>query len=252
MSRIIIILPFLILCFQSFSAATGPFPSIAFVKGDAYVYDLEANERKAVKGDTLKEGEVLRTTKEALMIISLKERVKVKIGPSSVVELENLLSQNEENSDQEGSLFIHAGHVFVDFFKKLGNPKLNINTKYTSLGVRGTQFFVHMEYGDESKYTMAVKEGSVALKSKSAASEQVVAAGQGSILDPNGELSPNTQYDWIENLNWNFDPSKGSLLTEEKVFLQIRQNWENYSKKVIQKRDSYFKSQRDKFNRYKR
>ena len=225
-------------------------PYVAFVKGNAFIYDENAQERVAKKGEVVKQGEVLRTAAKSLLILHIKDRVKVKVGPKTVVELESILEeQSLFESKKEDSLFVHAGHIFVDFFKLLtGSSGMKVKSKYTSLGVRGTQFFVYLEPGDDRQYSMAVKKGKVEVTSNKSSSNIEVGAGQGSLLDPNGNLAATQSYDWVDKLNWNFDPAKGKLTTSQKVFGRIRKNWENYSKKVIKKRDSYFKSQRDKFN----
>lgn len=225
-------------------------PHIAFVKGKAFIYDANANEREAVKGGIIKQGEVIRTGEDSLLVIHIKDRVKIKVSPKTVIEVESLMegkSVLDLGGKKEDNLFVHAGNIFVRFIKKMADGgEMQVKTKFTALGVRGTEFFVHLDPEDDRKYSMAVENGEVEVASSS--SKVKVAGGQGTLLDPNGAMASAEKYEWVKELNWNFDPSQGSLATSEKVFQKIRKNWENYSKKVIEKRDSYFKSQKDKFN----
>lgn len=226
-------------------------PHVAFVKGKAFIYDSEANEREAEKGSLITEGEVIRTTKGSLLVVHIRDRVKMKINPNTVVEVESLLKENPVTnllSKSSDNIFIHAGNIFIEYLKKMNNSELKVRTKHTSLGVRGTKFFVNVDIEDERQYTMAVSEGEVAVSSHQSQKDLSVTAGNATLLDPNGELAPTKSYDWVEQLNWNFDPQKGSLFTAEKVFQKMKRTWLNYSKNVIKKRDSLFNSQKKKFD----
>jgi hypothetical protein len=229
------------------------FVTLKFFKGSVYAYNLEGEQRVLKKEDKVYFGEILRTAADSIAVVKIIQGVKLKVDANSVVEVDNLYSkkmgkQEKKSSRFFPSFFLHRGTLYGDVDKDRKDlQEIKVKTKYVALGVRGTQFFVHQAGNKEAEYTAHVKRGTVELQSGK--QKRSVANGKGVHLSPEGELSQATEQDWSKDLNYNFDPAKGVLMTPEKAFANIRKSYEAYAKKVRKKAKSYFDSQKKRFDR---
>lgn len=231
------------------------FVTLKFFKGSVYAYNEDGEQRLLKKEDKLFFGEIIRTSTDSIAVIKIVKGVQLKIDANSVVEVDNLYAKKMETKKEEKtgffpSLFLHRGTIYGDVDKERQDKRnVRIGTKYVALGVRGTQFFIHQSGAKEEEYSAHVKRGTVELKSGQ--QSRTVANGKGVHLSPEGELSQASDQDWAKDLNYNFDPAKGSLMTPEKAFANIRKSYEAYAKKVRKKAKSYFDSQKKKFDQMK-
>lgn len=237
-------------------SATGDavkFVTLKFFKGSVYAYNLDGEQRELKKNDKLYFGEILRTSADSLAVVKVVKGVQMKVEENSVVEVDNLYAKTQNKAERsEGgffpSFFLHRGTVYGDVDKEREDKRdVKVRTKYVALGVRGTQFFVHLDRSSDSQYTAHVKRGKVEVASGQ--HKRLLENGNGTHLSPNGELAEATAFDWSDELNYNFDPAKGSLMTSKKVFAKIQKSYEEYAKRVRKKANSYFDSQRKKFEK---
>lgn len=228
------------------------FVTLKFFKGTVYAYNLKGEQRLLKKNEKLYFGEILRTAADSLAVVKIIKGVQLKIDANSVVEVDNLYAKSQTKADKSKlgffpSFFLHRGTLYGDVDKeRVDKRNLKVRTKFVALGVRGTQFFIHQAGDKESEYSAHVQRGTVELNSDT--EKRMVDGGNGVHLSPEGSLSQPTKYDWSKDLNYNFNPANGSLMTSEKAFANIRKSYEAYAKKVRKKAKSYFDSQKKKFD----
>lgn len=261
MFKTIKILPFLFLFFfgsQLFLVAKDKntnleavrYVTLKFLKGSVFAYNLKGEQRQLKKDDKVYFGEILRTSFESIAVVNVIEGVKLKVDANSVVEVDNLYQKASAKKTTDTSFpafFLHRGTVYGDVDKERKDPRqLKVKSKLVALGVRGTQFFVYIDPEDEKKYSAHVNRGEVQLESDK--NKQILGSGQGSFLSGDGEFMEPVEVEWGGELNYNFDPSKGALATSQAVFGKIQEAYEEYAKRTRKKAESYFDSQKKKFD----
>ena len=210
--RLAFILLILFFIFSNIASAGG---KLIYAKGNVEVLSKNSKSKmfqKIKKGAALEIGDIVRTRKGALAILSLDGGSKLKLNPDSAVTIKNTQKNNEE-------VFLNKGSAFINVLKskltKDAKPKFNLKTKTVSMGVRGTSFFA--SYGKQQKKKvrkdvwMCVNEGLVEVKNISSGQKVNVKAGEGIKVDKGDKISDPKPLAWTQKLNWNMDESKGDL-----------------------------------------
>ncbi|MEC7276889.1 MAG: FecR family protein [Bdellovibrionota bacterium] len=183
----------------SFSFASG---KVLFVKGNVTI-----NKSKPKKGSTVKEGDIISTTKNGLILVKFASGSTLKVNKESEVKVQ---LYKPESKSTLFSLIKGSGFFRQDPKVK---GKLNVKTRFGAMGVRGTQFFV--SYGAQKKDVfMCVNKGSVWVKDKT---KKVTAVNEGEGVVVGQSTSKPQFLPWTKNLNWRLDPSEGELENSAKI-----------------------------------
>jgi len=162
------------------------------------------NNKPLVKSDTIHQGDRIKTSSSSLVLLKFSTGTTLKINQNSQIEIS--LLQISSNSTL---ISLIKGSTF---FKK--NPKvkgkLNVKTKFASMAVRGTQFFV--SYGKKSidDIFMCVNKGSVWVASGQKR-RALVNQGEGVNISSNKLISKPTFLPWTKDLNWSLNPKDKTL-----------------------------------------
>ncbi len=218
--RLAFILLVLFFIFSNIASAGG---KLVYSKGTVEVLSKKTKSKmfqKIKKGASLEIGDIVRTRKGALAILSLDGGSKLKLNPNSAVTIKNTQKNNEEVFLNKGSAFIN---VLKSKLSKNAKPKFNLRTKTVAMGVRGTSFFASYGKTPTQKKVrkdiwMCVNEGLVEVVNVKSKQKVQVKAGEGIKVDKGQKISDPKPLAWTKKLNWNMDEGKGDL--ENKVSIE--------------------------------
>jgi hypothetical protein len=206
--RLAFILLLLFFVFSNIASAGG---KLIYAKGQVQVLSKGSKSKmfqKIKKGAELKIGDIVRTRKNSLAILSLEGGSKLKLNPDSAVTIKSTQKNNEE--------------VFLNKLNKKAKPKFRLKTKTVSMGVRGTSFFASYGKKQSKKIRkdvwMCVNEGLVEVVNVKSKQKVQVKAGEGIKVERGNKISDPKPLAWTQKLNWNMDESKGDL--ENKVSIE--------------------------------
>jgi len=196
--------------------------SLDYLEGDVWI--IRDNSKLAADfGMDLFQGDEIRTENNGLAIIELENGRTLKLRGDSVIKLENL-STNTSLELKKGGVFSKVDHLL--------SGKFEIRAESVVAGVRGTQFF--MAYGKQVKESsdvwLCVNEGAVLVAVPDSGKSAVVNKGEGINVIGGKELTDPEVYDWTKDLNWNTDPSSGSIKdnTDLDSVYKGNTNWNNF------------------------
>ncbi len=184
-----------------------------FVKGDISV--TEAAKKTAVKkGDKFGFGFTLDTAPGSQVIWELDDGSRLKVSENTNLRI--------GSRPDEPQVQLNKGSLYAKLKSKVkkgaaSKIKFKLQTKAAVLGVRGTHFFV--SYGKEKSggrdEWMCVTEGEVEVTKVGATDKDtapvLVGAGQGVQISAAGEVSAPKAFNWTKKLNWNMDPTGGTV-----------------------------------------
>lgn len=195
-----LILPFLFLSSGMLGAQTvSSKGKVIYVKGTVQV--LRSGETQGfTKGDNVSEEDQIQTGKNSTVVIDTGEGVTLKVTPQTKITL-NRFSRNQNSYN------VQIGGVFAKV--KKGTRNFQVKTPNSTASVRGTSLFIHAQ---ENKDTwLAVDEGEVEIIEPESGSMAVVQPCQAVNVRKNKKIKEPVGYAWLKRINWNYDPSKGSV-----------------------------------------
>lgn len=205
--------------FSNFASAGG---KLIYAKGQVQVLSKGSKTKmfqKIKKGASLNIGDIVRTRKDSLAILSLDGGSKLKLNPDSAVTIKSTQKNNEEVFLNKGSAFIN---VLKSKLNKKAKPRFRLKTKTVAMGVRGTSFFASYGKIQDKKVRkdiwMCVNEGLVEVVNQKSKQRVEVKAGEGIKVEKGDKISDPKPLAWTKKLNWNMDESKGDL--ENKVSIE--------------------------------
>ena len=216
--RLAFILLLLFFVFTNIASAGG---KLIYAKGQVQVLSKASKSKmfqKIKKGTVLKIGDIVRTRKDSIAILSLDGGSKLKLNPNSAVTIKNTKKNNEE-------VFLNKGSTFISVLKtklnKKTKPKFKLKTKTVSMGVRGTSFFASYGTKKEKKVRrdiwMCVNEGLVEVTNIKSKQKVQVKAGEGVKVAKGNKISEPKPLEWTKKLNWNMDATKGDLVNNVSI-----------------------------------
>lgn len=162
-------------------------------------------KNKIVRGSELPIGSKVSVGDKGLVVLKNEDGSVVKITPNSSLEI---LKVAKMKSQEETLFNLVRGSAFFRVDKdKARNVKVKSRT--VAFAVRGTEFFVSQAKSDD--VWMCVNEGVVAVTTNTVKKAVLVKAGEGVHMPAGKEISPPKFLPWTSKLNWEMDPSNGSL-----------------------------------------
>lgn len=187
-----------------------PLGRVLYSKGSVFI-----NEIKVKEDATFGENARFKVGDNSLAILELPEGSKIKLSKNT-----NLLINSFETKNKPTSITVNSGEAFFKVLKsKVINKKEKfvVKNSFTSMGVRGTSFFISSGVSKKDDLWMCVQEGSVAVKSVSDKKEQIVKAGEGIVSTKGEKTSAPKPLEWTKKLNWNMDPKSGKVKNEVSI-----------------------------------
>jgi ferric-dicitrate binding protein FerR (iron transport regulator) len=206
---------FILTIFFSQSVFAQEIGKVLYIKGKAV---SKEEGKKAVflkKGSAVVNERYYKTAKNSLLIIALTDGSKIKLNPSS-----NIFLSRPVNKKKPMTSKLIKGSSFFNVLKSklIKRDKFIVKTKFASLGVRGTEFFVSYGKGKKPQdMWMCVNEGLVAVKRKSGKRETLVKEGEGVQVSKRDGVTAPTPLPWTKSLNWNMNVRKGDVINKVNI-----------------------------------
>lgn len=179
---------------------------IKFIKGRAKV-----NQAFLKKTSELKYGDVIKTGANSLVILQLGNYSNVKINELSSVKIQP--PKQTKSGKKRRGIILKAGSVFVNAAQKAlkkDGSTLVVKTKFASMGVRGTEFFVSYSTSEKEKQKkdiwMCVNEGQVVVFNRKTRTKTFVNQGEGIQVPFGKDTSKPRPLAWTKKLNWSMNP----------------------------------------------
>jgi hypothetical protein len=155
-------------------------------------------------GMQIKEGDEIRTGKNATAVISVDDATDLKLRENTVLNMESI-------SDTV-SLELGSGGIFSRVRKKFFRS-YSIRTETVLAGVRGTEFFI--AYGrlidTLPDVWICVNTGSIEVAVIDKEEKTIIREGEGINIIGGEKLSAPKKYRWTKQLNWNMNPEIGDV-----------------------------------------
>ncbi len=207
--KLLLSLCFLLISFRALAIDV----SVFYAKGNVKIIDLEGNEKKALKGETVTEGEKIITGKKSFVILKIDSHSIHRVEESSSLLISKLPYhfKNSDELEQGGSFYLEVGTIFSEIFKKSGNNSHEIRTKNSIMGVRGTKFMVSKDKDDHT--WLSVEHGEVEVKNEQTNHHDVVINKQSIVIENDKYFTQPKRYEWQKKLSWNIDKAKEDVKT---------------------------------------
>ncbi len=178
--------------------------TVSWIEGDVTVLHNGIITPAEIEGEVFV-GDRITTGPDSLVILEIGSRGILKLRADSSLVLENL--------DEDISVKLLWGGVFSKIRRLIGRG-YNVRTPNVVAAVRGTEFFV--AYGRtveaEADVWLCVNEGTVEVALENADDKVLVKEGEGINILAASHITDPKYYPWTENLNWNTDPSSGTVV----------------------------------------
>lgn len=170
---------FLIFSVLMFSAAAQAAPEgcvVSGVLGDAMVM-RDGKETPAAKGDSLKKDDMVKTSPNCQLDMSMNGLAGCRVLPGSAVKVMDWKSENM-------SLKVETGNVVLNLKTLPKSSSFKIETPAAVATVRGTQFWGRVNpSADSAVTTFAVRKGSVEISPAGGAQAMPVVLKPGQAID---------------------------------------------------------------------
>lgn len=219
-----------------------------FFKGDVSLSTDGGDFGVVEKGDSIGEGDIIKTGKRSLAIIRFPDKSTMRVDPNSEIKIERVVERVESTSLGSSDIFLKSGRAVIDVINKSKAPVFNVRTAGVAMGVRGTRLMAGID--PESGTTdLAVDRGEVEVSRLGNPSiSDAVGAGQAILIEKDREFSQPKKYDWVRKFNFNandekVDHAKNNFVHEEKrrEFRKKRQAWKRDPAKWKEKKEKWKK-----------
>ncbi|MCP4981136.1 MAG: hypothetical protein GY935_11650 [Gammaproteobacteria bacterium] len=146
--------------FLSFAGqAADSVGAIKFARGDVTIESISGEKRKAVKGDDLKQKELIVTGAASVAVIQLNDDSQMTLRPNSEFRVNQLHvddDSNDSSSSQSAVLNLLRGglRLVTGLIGKLNPAGYRLSTPVATIGIRGTEFntrICNSDCADEEK-----------------------------------------------------------------------------------------------------
>ena len=189
------------------------------------------------KVSILRNGQILPAAKN--FKLNLKDRIRTSADSLAVVKSPKLTLKVVENSEvsisdlgKEIVVDVNQGGLVANYLKQkikdTVGTKLRVNTQHTSMGVRGTTFFVY-NHKEQTSY-LTVKEGSVEFKGKSSKTIETVSDNKTAFTNSDLQNTAPKKVGFEEDINWELKNFQGNLSQPKRLFSKMEEQWNNFKK----------------------
>ena len=155
-------------------------------------------------GMAILEGDVVRTHADSTAVITLENDTDIKLRADTELNMATL--------GEEVHVRLIRGSIFSRIREKIFTS-YGVEAETVLAGVRGTQFFIAYGRTIDSMpdIWLCVNEGSVDVTVTGTYQSTVIREGEGINIVGGTRLTKPRRYAWTRDLNWNTDPSDGSV-----------------------------------------
>ena len=211
--------------------------TVFYKKGYVVKLDSEGVETQLKKGDSLIEGESIKTGGGAFAILKIGNHSTHRVEEKSEILIEKLPYTFEESEElQQGAgFFLKMGTVFSNIVKKADEESFQVKTRNTTMGVRGTELMASIDPDSQDTW-LTVNEGTVEVSNGLSKSDDLVEHGKTMVIEKDKNFTQQKRYDFQEKLSWDLDQKK-------EKFKSFRQQRKFAYKEFRQKRSSWTRNE---------
>lgn len=234
---------FLVMTFFSSLSVFADTYQIVHLKGDVSII-RGSNDLTAAKNFKLQNKDLVKTGEDSLAIIK-SSRLTLKVVENSKVSIAELDKEILVDIDQGG---VVANYVKQKIKDAVGT-KLNVKTRHTAMGVRGTTFFAY-NHKNQTSY-LTVKEGEVEFQGRNSSKSEFVSLGKTAFTDSSLKSLKPKKVGFEADINWELSNMKSNLSQPKKLFSKMEEQWNNYKKENEKKWKDHKNSMEDQWNKMK-
>lgn len=211
--------------------------TVFYKKGVVKKVDYEGNEVDLKKGDTLIEGDTLKTLEDSLVILKIGTHSTHRVEENSEILIEQLPYNYEESKELEqgGGFFLKVGTIFCEIFQRASDESFKVRTKSTTMGVRGTKLMASIDT-DSNDTWLTVNEGRVEVSNALSKNSDLVENGKSMVVENDKTFTQQKKYEWQNNLKWDIEKNKDN-------FKSFRQQRKLAYKEFRNKRSSWTRNE---------
>ncbi len=184
---------------------------VIFKKGDVEM-TRSGETRKIFKGDFLIAKDLLKTKNKSMVILGFGEGYvsRLKLGESSELNIDGIAQDPDDKFEEKSYFSLNVGNILVNYLnKKKDKNRLKVKTKTASMGVRGTEFFIHAT--QDGQTLVAVKSGVVLAKHKDKNIGIPLTSKEGVVFNEDGSSAKLNPPSWYKEINWDVNSSGKKL-----------------------------------------
>lgn len=213
---------FLFLIISSFNSFAS-MGNCAFTKG-AVTLTRNNLAIPLTKGATIEFGDFIQVGNSSITVLTLKNAT-IKLESNTQLKIEGNINSHDTSLDIDyGTLVIHK---VKNYLRNNRKPSFKVQTKYASMGIRGTLFFVYQ--GTKPQTTLSVNNGVVTYKAASSSSEIKVTENLSTMSNINQKNLRPRLFGFEKNINYNLDYNS-ELSSSPELISAIEKSWEDYKK----------------------
>ncbi len=198
----------------------------------------------AQKGHLLSENDMVVTGEKAVAVIRSKKLILKMIEKSSIT-IKEIREKIIVDIETGGAVTQYLGNKL----KNALSPELEVKTKHTSMGVRGTTFFA-FNHKNQTSY-LTVKEGEVEFKAKNSDEKLSVRNGNTTFTDTLQKGVKPKKVGFEEYINWELNDTKKDLSQPRQLFAKLDVEWNQYKKENEKKWKDNNDSMEDQWKKFK-
>lgn len=175
---------------------------IVTAQGEVYAVDTAGRRRRVVEGGSVYPGDVVETMPGTRAVLAFRDDTRITLGSSSRFRVDNFVYDENNAGDGRFLATLLRGSVraLTGLIAKANNRNANFATPTATIGIRGTGFDVSCtgpcasEPGNPNDgLTLWTWLGAIAVTPQGETALQVLQAGQGLFISPQGIRPVTTQ-----------------------------------------------------------
>jgi len=177
---------------------------VVAAQGEIFAVDGAGQRRRLVEGGSVYPGDVVETARGAQAVLAFRDESRVTLGSQTRFRLDNFV-YDEQNAGEGrflASVLRGTVRVLTGLIAKANSGNVGFGTAIATIGIRGTGFDLVCSgpcagelaaFGGGDGLTVWTWLGSVAVTPQGQTALQVLQAGQGLFISPQGIRPVNTQ-----------------------------------------------------------
>jgi hypothetical protein len=175
---------------------------VVSAQGEVNAVDSAGQRRRLVDGGSIYPGDVVETAGATRAVLAFRDDTRITLGSTTRFRVDNFVYDDKNAGEGRFLASVLKGSVraLTGLIAKANNRNVGFSTATATIGIRGTGFDVNCTGacagepgGADSGLTLWTWLGSIAVNQSGQTALQVLQAGQGLFISPNGVLPVNNQ-----------------------------------------------------------
>ncbi|HUR87587.1 MAG TPA: FecR domain-containing protein [Ramlibacter sp.] len=161
---------------------------IAQVSGQVFAVDTSGQRRRLSDGGSVYPGDVVETLPGGRAVLAFRDESRVTVGSNSRFRVDNFVYDDKNATEGRFLASILRGSVraLTGLIAKADNKNVGFSTATATIGIRGTGFDAECADEECKDVTLWAWLGSIAVTPQGTSALQVLSAGQGLFISPQG------------------------------------------------------------------